>query len=72
MQTFVEVDSLILVIQLEQYSCHKRLSVMIEAIYTEGLALCPCCTSFESTENESSTLKRMELKYGCTLTKELE
>ncbi|GAB0191343.1 hypothetical protein GRJ2_001599600 [Grus japonensis] len=50
----------------------KQLSVMIKAIFTDGLTLCPCCTNFESTENESSALKRMELKYGYTLTKELE
>lgn len=35
-----------------------ELFVMIEAVFIEGLTLCPCCTSFESTENESSTLKR--------------
>lgn len=30
---------------------------MIECVSTEGPTHCPSCASFESTENESSTLK---------------
>lgn len=44
----------------------QQLSVVIEAICTEGLALCPCRTSFESTENETSTLKRWVIA-GCPI-----
>lgn len=39
------------------FSSDLRMSVMIECVSTEGPTHCPSCASFESTENESSTLK---------------
>lgn len=41
----------------EPFSSDLRMSKMIEGVFTEGLIHCPCCTSFEFTENGSSTLK---------------
>lgn len=49
------------VFSYEAFSSDLRMSLMIERVLTEGLTHCPSCASFESTENESSTLKNWEI-----------